>query len=117
MLEEDDLKYVVFGSFVGWLVFYVATTFRGARCEGFEIFEIFYVIVLYVLEGVEKKVCKKFNVNFCNVDMFLLLLCDVGIIVFIFMCWDDVVYDVVFEKFVEEFRAGAFVIDYWGNFV
>ena len=114
-LEEDDLKYVVFGSSAGWLVFYAATTFRGARCEGFEILETLHATASHVLEGAEKKACKKFNVNFCNADMLSSSLCDVGIIVLTSMCWDDAVYDAVLEKLAEELRAGAFVIDYRGN--
>jgi len=115
-LEEDDLKYVVFGSSAGWLVFYAATTFRGARCEGFEILETLHATALHVLEGAaEKQACKKLNVNFCNADMLSSSLCDVGIIVLTSMCWDDDVYEAVLEKLAEELRAGAFVIDYRGN--
>jgi hypothetical protein len=115
MLETNDLKYVVFGSSTGWLVFYAAATFRGARCEGFEILETLHATASHTLALTEKEASRKMNVIFHNADMLSSSLYDAGIIVLTSMCWDDIVYAQTLEKLAEELRAGAFVIDYRGN--
>ena len=111
-LGSENLDYVVFGSSLGWLVFYGALTLRARSHKGFEILQTLHDQACRVKATVDEEPSISSAMEFHLVDMLTASLENVGLIVLTSLCWDEDLYDVTTRKLASELPRGAFVIDY-----
>lgn len=111
-LESEKLDYVVFGSSLGWLVFYGALTLRARTHRGFEILQTLHDQACRVRMIVNEEPSISSTIEFHHADMLTASLENVGLIVLTSLCWDEEVYEETTRKLATELPQGAFVIDY-----
>lgn len=109
---SSSQSYVVWGSSVGWLVFYGALTFERARCKGVEILPELHDTAVrlqreYIVETVSSE-----RVTFLCGDMLTSSLDNAGVVFLTSVCWDESVHRAAVEKLANELSVGALVIDY-----
>ena len=99
-------KYTVFGSSVGWMVFYGALTF-GFSSEGYELLPFLTQIAQHAQESYDIS-----NVEFKCIDMLQAPLQNTSILLLASQCWDPALLDLVYQKLQAELPDQSLVIDY-----
>lgn len=108
-VRQDGLSYVVWGSSMGWLVFFAGLTF-GVPCAGFEILQTLHDTATRTFDLLPSNY--RSVVTFKNDDMLSSSLESVGIVMLTSYCWDAVVREAACERLARDLTAGSIVIDY-----
>lgn len=109
---SSSQSYVVWGSSVGWLVFYGALTYERARCKGVEILPELHDTAVRLQREYMAKTGSSERVTFLCGDMLNSSLDNAGVVFLTSVCWDESVHRAAAEKLANELSVGALVIDY-----
>eukprot|EP00873_Tetraselmis_striata_P044725 jgi/Tetstr1/464989/TSEL_009720.t1 len=104
-------EYVVWGSSLGWLVFYGALS-RGLRSAGYELLP--GLVAFAEQLAAEHQVA---GVRFVPGDMLACDLSSAGLVMLASQCWDAELVAAAGAKLAAELRPGALVVDYTGALV
>ena len=112
MSDAPSQSYVVWGSSVGWLVFYGALTFERARCKGVEILPELHDTAVRLQRDYMAETVSSERLKFMCDDMLTSSLDNAGVVFLTSVCWDKSVHRAAAVKLANELSVGALVIDY-----
>ena len=109
--------YCVWGSSLGWLVFYAAFTFPSAVCRGVELLETHVAASRRLAESPAAKAAlfsgpTKPTIVLDKGDLLASDIANVDVLVLTSQCWDAELKARCRGKILAELRAGAYVVDY-----